>query len=170
MFPYPSTSPSSSSYDSSPLHSVLATPPYGQGAPSNYATPTSGAHSTHPAHGQNHASSSPDDIYPQFHAAAFAAAAAASFQHTNLKMKKKVHRKPKLGPDGVPLKRKSREGTTTYLWEFLLKLLQVKIRLFSGTLFINLKWTDCIFCFVITRQCIYLPIGLDNVCNLDVIL
>lgn len=65
---------------------------------------------------------------PQFHAAAFAAAnlsaaAAASFQ-TNLKMKKKIHRKPKLGPDGIPLKRKSREGTTTYLWEFLLKLLQ----------------------------------------------
>ena len=40
-------------------------------------------------------------------------------------MKKKA-RKPKIGPDGVPMKRKSREGTTTYLWEFLLKLLQDK--------------------------------------------
>jgi hypothetical protein len=57
-----------------------------------------------------------------FHPAA--AAAFASFQ-SSLKMKKKA-RKPKIGPDGVPLKRKSREGTTTYLWEFLLKMLQDK--------------------------------------------
>ena len=47
------------------------------------------------------------------------------FLQTSLKMKKKA-RKPKIGPDGVPMKRKSREGTTTYLWEFLLKLLQDK--------------------------------------------
>ena len=42
-----------------------------------------------------------------------------------MKLKKKA-RKQKIGPDGIPLKRKSREGTTTYLWEFLLKLLQDK--------------------------------------------
>ena len=46
---------------------------------------------------------------------------------TSLKhLKQKKARKPKLGPDGIPMKRKSREGTTTYLWEFLLKLLQDK--------------------------------------------
>ena len=45
---------------------------------------------------------------------------------TSLKQLKKKARKPKLGPDGIPMKRKSREGTTTYLWEFLLKLLQDK--------------------------------------------
>jgi len=52
-----------------------------------------------------------------FHPAAF-----ASYQNS-LKVKKKKVRS-KVGPDGSPCKRKSREGTTTYLWEFLLKLLQ----------------------------------------------
>lgn len=49
----------------------------------------------------------------------------ASYQNS-LKRPKKKMRSPKIGPDGVPCKRKSREGTTTYLWEFLLKLLQDK--------------------------------------------
>ena len=60
----------------------------------------------------------PETGFP-FHPAAF-----ASYQNS-LKIKKKKVRS-RLGPDGVPCKRKSREGTTTYLWEFLLKLLQVR--------------------------------------------
>jgi len=67
-------------------------------------------------------SSSPTREDPPFpyHPAAF-----ASYQ-SSLKLKKKKQRTTKIGPDGIPLKRKSREGSTTYLWEFLLKLLQDK--------------------------------------------
>jgi len=65
-----------------------------------------------------------------------AAAALVSFQNSISIRKKKPGNSPggpvrtpvttKLTPEGQPMKRRSREGTTTYLWEFLLKLLQDK--------------------------------------------
>jgi len=77
-----------------------------------------------PSHISPHSSSDDSPTYPEYHPAAF-----ASYQNS-LKMKKKKQRtsgiNTKLGPDGIPCKRRSREGTTTYLWEFLLKLLQDK--------------------------------------------
>ncbi|XP_059079899.1 ecdysone-induced protein 74EF-like isoform X2 [Tigriopus californicus] len=87
-------------------------------------TPPVGGHS-HPHHHLHSPNSSTDEsgIYSSGGVGGYPSAF-GSFP-TGLKMKKKV-RKPKVGPDGVPLKRKSREGTTTYLWEFLLKLLQDK--------------------------------------------
>ena len=57
-------------------------------------------------------------------------------QNLIFQLKKKA-RKPKIGPDGIPMKRKSREGTTTYLWEFLLKLLQSK-----DSCPRSIKWTN----------------------------
>ena len=61
-----------------------------------------------------------------------------SFQNS-LKLKKKKQRTTKIGPDGIPLKRKSRDGSTTYLWEFLLKLLQVFILLQIASAFLCMK-------------------------------
>jgi len=76
------------------------------------------------SHISPHSSSEDSPPFPNYHPVAF-----ASYQNS-LKLKKKKPRTgglgAKLGPDGVPCKRRSREGTTTYLWEFLLKLLQDK--------------------------------------------
>ena len=65
-----------------------------------------------------------ESSYPPYHHPS----SFVSYQNS-LKLKKKKPRSTKIGPDGVPLKRKSREGSTTYLWEFLLKLLQVCVHI-----------------------------------------
>ena len=66
-----------------------------------------------------------------------------SFQNS-LKLKKKKQRTTKIGPDGIPLKRKSRDGSTTYLWEFLLKLLQVFILLQNAFLCMKNNYSQII--------------------------
>jgi hypothetical protein len=90
----------------------LALPP--PGPPPPQAASGSRLHS--PGSAQDDLYNGQNGAYPSF----------GSFHTTSLKQLKKKARKPKLGPDGIPMKRKSREGTTTYLWEFLLKLLQDK--------------------------------------------
>jgi hypothetical protein len=111
-------SPSPTSSSAGHLHGFPALTP----TPPHFHSGSSPVEDLYAASGPQSGSGGSASSNGSFHPAA--AAAFASFQ-SSLKMKKKA-RKPKIGPDGVPLKRKSREGTTTYLWEFLLKMLQDK--------------------------------------------
>ena len=103
---------------------------------SDMSVQSPGAHAQLPSipslfsHLHSHGSPGPGpatpDTDPYYHQAQGPGVTGFPGYQTQLKRPKKKPRSPKMGPDGIPCKRKSREGTTTYLWEFLLKLLQVK--------------------------------------------
>ena len=109
----------------------------GSGHPgySDMSVQSPGAHGQLPSipslfsHLHSHGSPGPGpatpDTDPYYHQAQGPSVTGFPGYQTQLKRPKKKPRSPKMGPDGIPCKRKSREGTTTYLWEFLLKLLQV---------------------------------------------
>lgn len=119
------------------LHSVLSAAALAQ------AYPGSSAFSARSQNNLHSPPSSTDDLGyymgPNGPGDRILGSSASPFQHPGhhqsgsglglkLKKKRKTHgsHTQKIGPDGVPIKRKSREGTTTYLWEFLLKCLQDK--------------------------------------------
>ena len=110
----------------------------GSGHPgySEMSVQSPGAHAQLPSipslfsHLHSHGSPGPGpatpDTDPYYHPSQGPSVTGFPGYQTQLKRPKKKPRSPKMGPDGIPCKRKSREGTTTYLWEFLLKLLQVQ--------------------------------------------